>query len=296
MRMLVALVAALAVTITAAYTQDVTPPIPPTVERPPSPDGGATRGNSRVCPTCGQRLRQVAAGWRRTFRAIAEDLEIAAADEGADSRLAGMLARAVRIMEADAESGNKLHEWLDPKFMDYPGCRAPYHRVADILTSREVTAGLPASVAEAYAKFGKLLLDDSVSLDLSLPSDAGEWTSGEQVIRRAECDHPENTFPARPGNAADKSSAGAGPGGPASPSSGLFLTWRHITMLSNLPRTTPEIHDFAVRVATTCRIVVQAMLPPSLWPVAEQKFYLSVRGHLEQVPEDHPEPLVNTRS
>ena len=66
-------------------------------------------------------------------------------------------------------------------------------------------------------------------------------------------------------------------------------------MISNLPRTTPEIHELAVRIATTCRIVVQPVLPPDTWAEAEWKFYLSCRGELELAREDRSEPVVTTR-
>lgn len=174
MRTVMVLVAAVAVTISAAYSQDFTPPDPPTVKSPAA--------TPSVCPACGQRLRQ-AAGWRRTFGEIASDLEAAALEEGADGRMAGMLARAVRIMEADAATGEKLHERLDPRFMNSPNCRAPYRFVAEVLSSREVAAGLPSDVAAAYAKLGRTLLDDRVCIDLTLTSEAGEWSSLEQIIR-----------------------------------------------------------------------------------------------------------------
>lgn len=49
-----------------------------------------------------------------------------------------------------------------------------------------------------------------------------------------------------------------------------------------MPPTTPEVHDTASRIATTCRIIVQALLPPDLVAEAEKRFYLTARGELEQ--------------
>jgi hypothetical protein len=50
-----------------------------------------------------------------------------------------------------------------------------------------------------------------------------------------------------------------------------------------MPRTTAEVHDTASRIARTCRIVVQAVMPPEVWAEAEKRFYLTARGELEQL-------------
>lgn len=149
------------------FAQEFTPPL---------------KGTWSTCPTCGQRLRG-AVGERRSFGDIAEDLEAAAAEGGTGSGLAGGLARAVRFIAADAATGNTLHEILDPAFKEYPQGRAPYERVADVLTNREVTAGLPPEIRQSYEKLGKVLLNEQVCVDLSLPSDMGEWSSREQLAR-----------------------------------------------------------------------------------------------------------------
>lgn len=56
-------------------------------------------------------------------------------------------------------------------------------------------------------------------------------------------------------------------------------------MRSRLPRTTPEVHEVATEVAITCRLVVQAFMPPDVWREAERRFYLTVCGVLEQARE-----------
>lgn len=67
-------------------------------------------------------------------------------------------------------------------------------------------------------------------------------------------------------------------------------------MRTRLPRTTPEIHDVAVQIAVTSRIVVQGLLPPGLWPEIERRVYLTVCGVLEQPGRDRADPVVHTPS
>lgn len=67
-------------------------------------------------------------------------------------------------------------------------------------------------------------------------------------------------------------------------------------MRTRLPRTTPEIHDVAVQIAVTSRIVVQGLLPPGLWPEIERRVYLTVCGVLEQPRQAHAKPLAETTS
>lgn len=57
---------------------------------------------------------------------------------------------------------------------------------------------------------------------------------------------------------------------------------------STLPRTTPEVHEAALQIAVTCRIVVAGVLEPRLLAEAEKRFYLSARGVLEQLREERP--------
>jgi hypothetical protein len=54
-------------------------------------------------------------------------------------------------------------------------------------------------------------------------------------------------------------------------------------MMSQLPRTTPEISEAAVRLATICRIVVQNFLPPEHWAEAERRFRLASIAELQQL-------------
>jgi hypothetical protein len=51
----------------------------------------------------------------------------------------------------------------------------------------------------------------------------------------------------------------------------------------DMPRTAPEIHETASRVARTCRIVVQALIEPEAWAEVEKRFYLTARGELESL-------------
>ena len=64
----------------------------------------------------------------------------------------------------------------------------------------------------------------------------------------------------------------------------------------NMPLTSPEIHVTARRIATTCRIVVQAVIPRDLWAEAEKRFYLTARGELEQLREEQSGTLPDTAS
>jgi hypothetical protein len=67
-------------------------------------------------------------------------------------------------------------------------------------------------------------------------------------------------------------------------------------MIANIPPTKPHLHELAVGVAESCRIVVQSFLPPELWAQAEWRFYLSCRGILEDALQKHSDPLDNTPS
>lgn len=51
----------------------------------------------------------------------------------------------------------------------------------------------------------------------------------------------------------------------------------------DMPPTSPVIHDTARRIASMCRIVVQAVMPPEWWAEAEKRFYLTARGELENL-------------